>query len=244
MKALIISGSNRGLGKELEIQFNPLFDYVITVNRSGLMVSKGFEVMSHMSLSHYLNDVSAFDKMLQDIEFSEVFLINNAGTIGETALIGEMSFNSFNEDFIVNCEMPFKLTNSVLGLRGLAVVRILNVSSGVSIKPQPGWSFYSASKAFLNSLTRSVIVEQIDGKSDGRVVLCSSINPGPLNTDMQREIRILSIQRFPNLQRFINLYEKNGLRGPELVASKIKELYLSGVLFENEFLDFNSLEWL
>lgn len=244
MKALVVSGSNRGLGLELVNCFGPMFDVVINFNRSGVHVSKGNKRLDSLGLIDYLNNPSFFSLFLQDLHLSEVFLINNAGTIGESALMGDMNFKNFHENIVVNCELPFKLINSVLELKGLAYVRILNVSSGVSLNPQPGWSFYSASKSFLDSLTRSVILEQkIEGEVF-RVVRCSSVNPGPLNTSMQLEIRGLSKTAFPNVSNFVHLFNKGKLREPKLVAEKIKELYITGGLFEKEFLDFNSLEWL
>jgi len=78
---------------------------------------------------------------------------------------------------------------SVVGLLKAAVPhlrktsgRVIFVSSGASTTVYPAWGAYSATKAAMNSLCRTLAYEE-------PTITSIAIQPGVVDTDMQREIR-------------------------------------------------------
>ena len=71
---------------------------------------------------------------------------------------------------------------------GLPRSLVLNVSSLAAIQPFSSWGVYCAGKAFRERLMSVLAAEQAELDGGGRVV-AFSYAPGPLDTDMQLELR-------------------------------------------------------
>jgi len=88
--------------------------------------------------------------------------------------------------------------------------RVIFVSSGAATGGTAGWGAYSASKAAMNSLCRTLAAEEPD-------ITAVALRPGAVDTDMQSTVReIGSAHMLPkDLARFTGLHETGTLVKPE-----------------------------
>jgi 3-oxoacyl-[acyl-carrier protein] reductase len=129
-----------------------------------------------------LADGEAVAKLVPDVEaaIGEVdILVNNAG-LTRDGLFVRLSDEDWDRVIAVNLTAAFKLTRAVLrGMMRRRAGRIISISSVVAVYGNPGQGNYSASKAGLIGMTRSLAAEVA---SRGVTVNC--IAPGFVETAM------------------------------------------------------------
>ncbi|GAA2094072.1 SDR family oxidoreductase [Kitasatospora saccharophila] len=103
-------------------------------------------------------------------------LVNNAG-VARGAPLGGIHRAAVEEQLATNLTAPVLLTQAVLPLLTAARGVVVNVSTSVGQRGWPGNSVYAASKAALDTLTRSWAVEL--APHGVRVV---AVAPGPIDT--------------------------------------------------------------
>jgi 3-oxoacyl-[acyl-carrier protein] reductase len=110
-------------------------------------------------------------------------LVNNAG-ISRDDLVPSLGDEEWSEVIDTNLTAAFRLTRRALRpmLRARSG-RIVNVSSVVGLRANPGQSNYAAAKAGLIALTRTAAVEVAR-----RGVTVNAVAPGWIETDMTAEI--------------------------------------------------------
>lgn len=87
-------------------------------------------------------------------------LVNNAGLAGKAAPIWEQSDADWRKVFAVNIDGPFYLCRAVLPhMRSRGYGRIVNIASVAGKEGNPNMVAYSASKAALIGLTKSIAKE-------------------------------------------------------------------------------------
>ena len=185
-KTVLISGSNRGIGKSFAIQAVEMGAkkvYAAARDKSKLaeLVEKYGDKIVPLTLDITIQDqVTAAAAAAGDVEV----LINNSGMGGGGPMVGnpnpegqrmEMEVNYFG--MIKMCD-PFAPILSANG--GGAIVNILSVAGLSSFAFAPG---YSASKAAGRSLTQALRVEL---RKQGTLV--SGVFPGPVDTDMAKNV--------------------------------------------------------
>jgi benzil reductase ((S)-benzoin forming) len=97
----------------------------------------------------------------------------------------------------------------------------VNISSGAAVKGHAGWSLYCASKAAMENFVRALALEQAIVEHPVRAI---SVNPGVMDTAMQDAVRRSSPKDFPDVQRYVRLYEEGMLAPPQVVARRIAQL--------------------
>ena len=133
-------------------------------------------------------DVSSFEaakKAVGEIkaEFGTVnILVNNAG-ITRDGLVAMMKEKDFDDVIGTNLKGAFNMIRhcSPLFIRNRGG-RIINISSVAGVMGNAGQANYSASKAGLIGLTKSVARELA-----GKGITCNAIAPGFIKTDMTRD---------------------------------------------------------
>ncbi len=111
------------------------------------------------------------------------FLFNNAGVQGQTVPIIDMDEAAFDEVIAINLKGPWLMTRAALrtmipaGLGGA----IVNTSSFLSTAVSTGFSAYSASKAGLDAMTRTLALE-----AGAHGIQVNNVNPGVIDTPMLR----------------------------------------------------------
>ncbi|EIM75691.1 short-chain dehydrogenase/reductase SDR [Nitritalea halalkaliphila LW7] len=172
-----------------------------------------------------------------------VYLINNAGWIGEIRHVGQLTSAGIAALFQLNTTAPLQLMNQFLALYGqdenLKRV-ILNISSGAALKAIDGWSAYSASKAALNRYSETVALEAAHRNSSLR---CFSVAPGVVDTEMQADIRRAPADEFRNLEKFTQLKSSGQLWTPERSASRCLDLLFHPEAFSETLVDVRAENW-
>jgi 3-oxoacyl-[acyl-carrier protein] reductase len=101
-------------------------------------------------------------------------LVNNAGLYPRTPLASTAP-SDVRRVLDVNVVAPFELTRQVTALMIKAGVagRVVNISSGAAVRPGAGGSVYAASKAAVETLTRSTALELA-----GHGIRVNAVQPG------------------------------------------------------------------
>ncbi len=153
-------------------------------------------------------------------------VVNNAGVLGPVAPIDSLATDDFERHFRTN--VLGVLTGIQLALRSREAgrpLRVVNVSSGASIRPFSGWAAYCSSKAAVNMLTQVAAREHDDGATS-----VIAVAPGIIETAMQRAIRETDKALFADVDRFVDLKNSGQLLHPADAAVTLAWLVLAAPL--------------
>jgi 3-oxoacyl-[acyl-carrier protein] reductase len=110
-------------------------------------------------------------------------LVNNAGVTAD-GLSARLDDEAWSHVLDVNLTAAFRLTRGVLGpMMRERFGRIVNVSSVVGLRANPGQANYAAAKAGLIALTRTVAAEVAR-----RGITVNAVAPGLIETELTREV--------------------------------------------------------
>jgi 3-oxoacyl-[acyl-carrier protein] reductase len=130
-------------------------------------------------------DGAAADEMLAQVTERlgpVLVLVNNAGMTAD-GLSMRLSDEDWDRVLDVNLTAAFRLTRSAIGpMMRQRFGRVINVSSVVAQRANPGQANYAASKAGLIAFTRTVAVEVAR-----RGVTVNAVAPGLIETRLTRE---------------------------------------------------------
>ncbi|MBC7659442.1 MAG: SDR family NAD(P)-dependent oxidoreductase [Chitinophagaceae bacterium] len=216
MELVLITGHSSGLGLELTQMFLERDATVIGMSRRSINSKNPRLYQFHFDLSREGNWEDKLRESLPRQDWSRVLLFNCAGTISPTVPFGGMEGAQISRSIEVNVTAPMRLMNIVVTVYKEKTIRIVNVSSGAAKKPYLGWSVYCSSKAALAMASEVLAVEM---EAAGRDVKVMSYSPGPLDTPMQAEIRKKKPEDFPQVERFIQLYNDGKLTAPRDAAA-------------------------
>jgi 3-oxoacyl-[acyl-carrier protein] reductase len=108
-------------------------------------------------------------------------LVNNAGITGKAGMIWEISKEDLESVLAVNLVGPFLWCRAVIqGMLGRGYGRIVNVASIAGKEGNPTLGPYSASKAGLIALTKS-LAKEVAGKGD---ITVNAISPAVISTPL------------------------------------------------------------
>ncbi|HWP17768.1 MAG TPA: SDR family oxidoreductase [Burkholderiaceae bacterium] len=186
----IITGGNRGLGRNTALSIARRGGDVIFTYRSGAESAKAvvaeIEGMGRKAVALQLDvsDVSTFPAFVERVRATlrgwdrERFdhLINNAGH-GDLVSFAETTEAQFDLMFNVHVKGVFFLTQALLPLIADGG-RIVNFSSGLTRVTFPGMSAYSAAKGAIEILTVYMAKEL-----GSRGITVNTIAPGAIETD-------------------------------------------------------------
>ena len=184
-KTALVTGGSRGIGKSIKESLMNEQIEVISPSRNELDLS------SFESMNNFLTNFST----------SIDILVNNAGIL-KVGQHNELSSIDFQELLQVNVIAPFVLMSKLShSMKENKYGRIVNVSSIWSQVSREGRSVYSASKAAVDSLTRSFALELSPYS-----ILVNSIAPGYVNTELIKknnsQTELDSIKKNIPLERF------------------------------------------
>lgn len=179
-KTYLITGAGQGIGNELCKKLYNLGANVIALSRSIEYLNElKNECPNIKIICCDLKDWQNTRESLKNLENLDG-LINNAG-IAIIKPFSELTENDFDETFNVNIKAVFNVTQTLLpNLKKNSSV--VNISSLASSRSFDGHSVYSATKAAVDSLTRSLALEL-----SAKEIRFNTVNPTVILTKMGRE---------------------------------------------------------
>lgn len=184
-KSIIITGSSRGIGKEIALLLAKNgAKIVINYNSSEkeanavkeeITTNGGTAITVQANVSKKEEVIYLFDETIKAFGQIDV-LINNAG-IMKNKLFKDYSQDDFTQQFEVNVRGVFNTmqeANTKLATNGI----IINFSSSTTKLMLPTYGIYSATKAAVEQMTR------VFSKEVGRGISVNAIAPGPTKTEL------------------------------------------------------------
>ncbi len=215
MNLYIITGASSGLGKAMHDILNINKNITIDISRKS---------KSHpcdlSKLSTIPSIVGQIFSTYNQHNFNSLTLINNAGVVKPISPLGAFKNNhEIISSINLNLTAPVLLSNEFLKQTSdyKGELKIVNISSGVAKRPKAYWAPYSAAKAGLENFSECLAQEQ----ENRCKVFC--LDPGLIDTDMQKNIRNTNKEDFPGVSRFKDFKEQGYLSSPIDVAQRLLE---------------------
>ena len=227
-KKVLVTGASGGIGKAIAIELSSNgADLCLTGrNKSELeslqkLIGGNCQIIiSDLSKSEGIDELanSAQEKMGQiDI------LINNAG-ITRDNLFMRMSEEDWNEVINVNLNSIFKITKHLIkGMIKRRYGRIINITSVIGVAGGAGQSNYSASKAGIIAMSKS-LAQEVGSRS----VTVNSIAPGFIETNMTAELSDDRKQEILNSISIGRLGKPDDIAGAVCFLASDKASYITG----------------
>ncbi|GAA2981361.1 NAD(P)-dependent dehydrogenase (short-subunit alcohol dehydrogenase family) [Microbacterium terrae] len=186
----LVTGANRGLGQSIALALGRSGHRVIAAHRPGSDATETVRLLQAERVSAlpwaidvtdaagHRDAVSSLLAMLHAewaIDRLDV-LVNNAG-IGAFAPIDDVTPDSFDALLATNLRGTFFLTQAMLPLLE-GGGHVINISTSLTRHVSPATAVYAASKAAVETLSRSLAVEL-----GPRGIRVNSVAPGPTATD-------------------------------------------------------------
>ena len=144
---------------------------------SSTVVAVGVDVADHDSVD------SAMSRTLEQLGKVDV-LVNNAGVAGDNAMVWEYSVDEWDRVMSINLRGPFNCMRAIVpGMIERDYGRIANVASIAGKEGNPTASAYSASKAGVIALTKSLAKEVADHD-----ISVNAITPAVANTRILEQV--------------------------------------------------------
>jgi len=177
-KTAVITGGNSGIGYATARQFKEQGAKVVITGRNKQAVEKAAEELGVIGMVADQSNLDHIDSLVYKVkeEIGDIdILFINAG-IAAFAPIENLTEEQFDSTMNINFKGAFFTLQKFLPiLRDTASV--INLSSINAYTGMPNTAVYAASKAAMNSLTRTAASELAPRK-----IRINSVNPGPVNT--------------------------------------------------------------
>lgn len=229
----LITGGSQGLGAALTqayCQAHPNTQShweVFSLSRNPTPASESVTGVKHMacdlsSPAAACAQLAPYFKTWSTESWDAIHLIHNAARVGEIGPLGSQA-QSTPEDWQQTLDLNF---GAVVHLNGLflkyfqqhpAQKLIAHISSGAAHKAYAGWSLYCATKAAMERFALCIAEEQ---RGQAHPICSVIINPGVMDTGMQKHIRAASPEGFPQWERFIQLKADGALPQATAVAER------------------------
>lgn len=183
----IVTGASRGLGRAIAVRLGQSGARVVCVARSVEKLQETAEMIHNTGgeaevMACDVTDGEAIIKLVDGVmekwERLDI-VVNNAGITRDT-LIPRMTDEEWDDVINTNLRSAFLLTRAATQvMMRQRYGRVINISSVSGLMGNPGQSNYSASKAGMIGMTRTVAREL-----GGRKVTVNAICPGFIATEM------------------------------------------------------------
>ena len=200
-KAIVITGASSGLGECLSNSFSKNYNIINisrTISASKYNIVANFENLSNLK------------KKLETNSFKHDLCILNAGTMGSIGSACKISHKEFLKALKVNV-----LANKIIIDWSILnhCKNFIGISSGAATKNYDGWLNYCVTK----SAFRSMLLQY---QKDLPKFNFKLISPGILSTDMNKKIKALDVDLYPDMNKFHNTVAVEPQKASKLIFEK------------------------
>ncbi len=177
-KVAVVTGGNSGIGYATAKKFKAEGANVIITGRSAERVAQAAEELGVKGMVADVSDVKAIDNLVNQVKEAEGnvdVLFVNAG-IFAPAPVGQVSEEMFDNQMGINFKGAVFTLEKFLPILNEGA-SVINLSSVNAYTGMPNTAVYAASKAALNSYTRTAATELAPRK-----IRVNAVNPGPVAT--------------------------------------------------------------
>ncbi|HEV8230150.1 MAG TPA: SDR family oxidoreductase [Candidatus Limnocylindria bacterium] len=226
----IVTGGGRGLGRAVAETLAALGASVVVASRNAPELDEVVNVIRR-ARGHALAQTAdvADERQVQELALATErwvgpasILVNCAGMVDPMAPLARSDPALWLRNISINVGGTYLPVRFVLpGMLDRGAGRIVNISSGAATKPSAGWTAYSAAKAAVAQMTRSLALEL-----EGTGVTACAFDPGKMATETQERIRRTSTADFPRADEFRETARAGKLLDPKEPARTIAYLVL------------------
>ncbi len=191
----IITGANRGLGREIAEHFVRAGASVLLTARDEKLLAEVRDALMPIAKTGQVIDTLPGDvtdeshckqaaSKLNALPGEALVLVNNAGVYGPKGLIEDVDMADWEQAVRINLLGTVLMCRAVIPLMRLKKYgKIVNLSGGGATNPLPRISAYAASKAAVVRMNETLAEELKDANVD-----VNAIAPGALNTRLLDEV--------------------------------------------------------
>ncbi|KAI4290200.1 MAG: hypothetical protein L6R35_000523 [Caloplaca aegaea] len=223
-KTIIVTGASRGIGYAIaEYLIRNSHNVVLLARSTGPL--EDLKKRSPDRVSICVGDLADFSFAERSVEmaikdFGKLDgLILNHGVLEPASRIVDSDPKAWRACFDVNFFSLVAFIKAAVPLLRNSGGRVIFTSSGAATKAYSTWGAYGASKAAMNHLNLTLAAEEPS-------VICMSIKPGVVDTQMQQDIRDIHSKSMDDkdIAKFRTLHEEGNLVRPEQPGQVIGKL--------------------
>jgi len=205
-RSIVITGASSGLGESLCKSFSKSYN-VINISRSTSACE--YNIITN------LKDLSGLKQKLEMNKVKHDLCILNAGTMGSIGSACQISDEDFLESLKINV-----LANKIIIDWSISngCKYFIGISSGAATKNYDGWLNYCVTK----SAFRSMLLQY---QKDLPKLNFKLISPGILNTAMNKKIKSLDVDLYPDMNKFHQTLAVDPQKASELIYKKYSDYF-------------------
>lgn len=182
---ILITGASSGIGLSTFHSIDQSrYENIILVDKNPILVESEKVIVFQCDISSE-QDVSALFKKLKDREIKINHLVNSAGVPGPNKPFLSSTVSEFDTIISTNLRGTFLILKySLEVMEKLNFGKVVNISSVLASCGMSGSSYYSASKAGIVALTKSLAIEFAQ-----KNIQINTVSPGGVDTNLISDLK-------------------------------------------------------